>query len=249
MSMRWLGSCRAGGIAALAAGFLAATAPAASAQSNVNEDPWEGFNRPVFWFNDQVDVYFLEPVARGYDWVMPEFLQDCISNFFENIRVPINTTNALLQGKPREAGVAVGRFLFNTTVGFAGFFDPAQSELGLEPVNEDFGQTLGRWGIGSGPFLVLPLIGPSTPRDAVGLGVDGALALYQWFVPAVATLATRGTQIVNGRASVLEQVEASRASALDYYVFVRNAYLQYRQNLIEDQGTRTDEDLYQLDVD
>jgi phospholipid-binding lipoprotein MlaA len=217
-------------------------------------DPWEAFNRPVFAFNEVLDRWLLEPVATGYDFVVPDFVQGSIDRFFDNIRVPIDTVNALLQGKPRDAGIAVGRFVVNSTVGFAGFFDPAREELGLEPVREDFGQTLGVWGLGSGPFLVLPVLGPTTPRDAVGLGVDSALAVYPWFVPAAALYSSRGTALVNGRSLLLDQVADSRKSALDYYVFVRNAYLQYRTALVEDRKTtekqRTegseDDDLYRI---
>jgi len=236
--------------AGLALGLALPVTAAAQGQAALDDDPWEPYNRRMFWFNDKVDVWVLEPVATGYDWVMPDFLQDSISNFFQNVAAPVEAVNALLQGKPDRAGVATGRFLFNSVVGIAGFFDPALTELDLEPVNEDFGQTLAVWGVGSGPYFVLPFLGASTPRDAVGLGVDNAMAVYQWFIPTVPWLATRGTQVVNGRAQVLEAVRDSKAAAFDYYVFVRNAYLQYRQKLIADQEADTrDADIYQLDVD
>ncbi len=233
---------------AWSAGEAGAQTPAGS-----ENDPWEAFNRPVFAFNEGVDRFLLEPVARGYDFVVPGPVQTWIDNFFDNIRVPIDTVNSLLQGKPRDAGVAVGRFLVNSTIGFAGFFDPARSELGLEPVREDFGQTLGVWGVGNGPFLVIPLLGPSTPRDAVGMGVDSAAAVYPWFAPFAATASSRGVALVNSRSILLPQIEDSRKSSLDYYAFVRNAYLQYRQALVEDRkvgdGTKqgaTDDDMYEI---
>jgi phospholipid-binding lipoprotein MlaA len=228
---------------------LCGTARAQDAQTAVDDDPWESFNRKMFWFNDQIDTYFLAPVATGWDWVTPDPVQVWVGNFFDNLNFPIVTVNALLQGKPKDAGIGLARFLFNTTVGFAGFFDPASSELGLGKIREDFGQTLAVWGLGSGPFLVLPFLGPTTPRDAVGTGVDGAMAVYPWIIPAVYTYGSRAVDLVNTRSRLLEQIEASRKSSFDYYVFVRNAYLQYRRNLINDQeGPRAGmyEDLYDV---
>ncbi len=219
----------------LAAVGLAASAQAQGAPPDaVEADPWESFNRPVFWFNEQVDDYVVGPVAQGWKWVTPEILRTSLENFFDNLNVPIVTVNSLLQGKPKDAGVGLARFLFNSTVGFAGFFDPAASELGLQKVREDFGQTLGVWGVGSGPYLVLPLLGPSSPRDAVGLGVDGSLAVYPWFIPWFYTFGSRGVDVVNTRAALDQQIEDSKRSSLDYYVFVRNAFLQYRRALVED---------------
>jgi len=232
----------------LAVGF-AFSAAAEGSGAATEHDPWEPFNRGVFWFNDQLDVYLVEPVAKGWEWATPKDVRSWLDNFFDNLHAPIDSVNSLLQGKPGDAGIALGRFLFNSTVGFAGFFDPATSELGLEEVREDFGQTLAVWGLGSGPFLVLPLLGPSSPRDAVGLGVDAALAVYTWYIPLSATLSSRGTYVVNSRARLLQQIEDSRKSSFDYYVFVRNAYLQYRRNLIQDKQAGENgfyDDLYQV---
>ena len=224
---------------------LAAPALAQNAQQSTDTDPWEGFNRKIFWFNDQVDNYVLEPVAKGWDWVAPDPVQTWIGNFFDNLNVPIVTVNSLLQGKPLDAGKGLARFLVNSTVGFAGFFDPAGKELGLHKVREDFGQTLAVWGVGSGPYLVIPFLGPSTPRDVVGTGVDGALAIYPWFVPFVYTYSTRALDLVNSRAQLIDQIDASKKSAFDYYVFVRNAYLQYRQALIDDKEAGAKGGLYE----
>jgi len=232
----------------LAVGF-AFSAAAEGSGAAAEHDPWEPFNRGMFWFNDQLDVYLLEPEAKGWEWATPKDVRTWLDNFFDNLHAPIDTVNSLLQGKPGDAGIAMGRFLFNSTVGFAGFFDPATSELGLEEVREDFGQTLAVWGLGSGPFLVLPLLGPSSPRDAVGLGVDAALAVYTWYIPLSATLSSRGTYVVNSRARLLQQIEDSKKSSFDYYVFVRNAYLQYRRNLIQDKQAGENgfyDDLYQV---
>jgi len=233
----------------LALAGMASSAGAEEAQQAVDSDPFEGFNRKIFWFNETVDEYLLEPVAKGWDWATPELVRDSLERFFENLKVPVVTVNSLLQGKPTDAGVGLARFLFNSTVGFAGFFDPAQSELGLKPVREDFGQTLGVWGIENAPYLVLPLLGPSTPRDAIGSGIDGFMAVYPYFVPAVYLYGAQGLDVVNSRARLLVPIADSRKAALDYYVFVRNAYLQYRRALVNDQelpAGGADEDLYQI---
>lgn len=238
---------------ALALGLLVAgiagSAAAKDGQQAMDADPLEGFNRKMFWFNETLDTYLLAPVAHGWDWAVPRPVQGWIGNFFDNLSVPVVTANSLLQGKPAEAGVGLARFLFNSTVGFAGFFDPATSELGLKKVREDFGQTLAVWGVGSGPYLVLPFLGPLTPREAVGGGVDGALSVYPWFVPGVYLYGQTGVRVVNTRSRLDEQIEASKKSALDYYVFVRNAYLQYRRALVEDQENPRGgvyEDLYDV---
>jgi phospholipid-binding lipoprotein MlaA len=235
----------------LATSALAGAARAEAAPASSDEDPWEPVNRRIFWFNEQLDNYLLEPVARGWDWVMPEFVQGSLDHFFNNVHAPIATVNALLQGKPRDAGVEMGRFIVNSTVGFAGFFDPARSELGLKDVREDFGQTLAVWGLDSGPYLVLPILGPSSPRDTLGMGVDAAMAAYTWFIPWFATVSARGVDVVNTRARLLQQIEDSRKSSFDYYVFVRNAFLQYRRALIDDKEGGPKGGLYEnlYDVD
>jgi phospholipid-binding lipoprotein MlaA len=205
-------------------------------------------NRKVFWFNDEVDVHALEPVASGWAKVTPLRVRTSVGNFFDNLRVPDVAVNDLLQGKPRAAGSDVGRFAVNTTVGVLGFFDPA-SGWGLEKHLEDFGQTLGRWGVPPGPYLMLPLLGPSNPRDAAGLIVDYALSVVPFFVDQLILLGARVVEAVDQRSLVLKEVEEAKRSALDYYTFVRNAYIQRRQDLIEDRaetGTVPTEELYQL---
>jgi phospholipid-binding lipoprotein MlaA len=209
-------------------------------------DPLEPFNRKVFWFNDHVDTYVLEPVAKGWNYVLPRRVQTSISNFFWNLHFPIDMVNAALQGKFKDAGSDVGRFLINTTVGVAGFFDPATS-LGLEQRWEDFGQTLGWWGICPGPYLVLPILGPSNIRDAGGLAVDTATSITPFFVDSYILLGARTVELVNVRARYLEEIRRSKESALDYYTFIRNAYLQRRAALIRDEeapAPAAQEDLY-----
>jgi phospholipid-binding lipoprotein MlaA len=196
-------------------------------------DPWEGFNRGIFWFNEKADVYFLRPVSVGWDFVMPDMIQTAIRNVFANVRFPIIFLNDLLQAKPIQAGEDLGRFLLNTTVGVGGIWDPAK-EVGLVGNNEDFGQTLGYWGVPPGPYLVLPLLGPSNPRDTVGLVADSAVQPYPYFIAWYISAAITATNMVNTRARYIEEIDENRETALDYYSFQRNAYVSYRENLVRD---------------
>lgn len=219
--------------------------PAAEATSG-DGDPIEGFNRGVFWFNDQVDIYVLEPTARGWHWLLPDPVERSVSNFFQNVRFPVFFANDVLQGKLQDAGVDVGRFAINTTVGVLGLFDPATG-WGLEANIEDFGQTLGWWGMGPGPYVVLPLLGPSNPRDVIGIIVDIPLAVYPIFAPTYVTISPRVVEVVNTRAQFLDEVEQAKSASLDYYVFVKDAYAQRRKAEIDDQAVPTgadQDDLY-----
>ncbi|MGH7859552.1 MAG: MlaA family lipoprotein [Candidatus Binatia bacterium] len=209
-------------------------------------DPWEPMNRKIFWFNEQVDHYVLEPAAIGWDWVLPDPVERSISHFFDNVRFPIVAGNDLLQGKPRAAATETGRFLVNTTVGVAGFFDPATS-LGLERHPEDFGQTLGWWGAPPGPYLVLPLLGPTNVRDTAGLLGDYPLSVAPFFVNQYILLGARVADTVNTRARFLEEVRDARDAALDFYVFSRHAYTKSRAAKVNDATQMTTEqqdDLY-----
>jgi len=138
-------------------------------------DPWEGFNRRMYRFNFYFDKYFFLPVVNGYEFITPTFLQDRISSFYNNIGEVKNLTNSLFQLKGKESAKTLGRFLTNSTVGLGGLFDPA-TKFGLERHDEDFGKTLGYWGVGSGPYLVLPIFGPSSLRDGGGLAVDTGIS-------------------------------------------------------------------------
>jgi phospholipid-binding lipoprotein MlaA len=198
------------------------------------QDPWQGFNRKIFWFNDKVDVYVLEPVATGWDKVLPDPVQHSISHFFENLRFPVILINDLLQLKPGASGIDVVRFGVNTSIGVLGFMDPATS-FGLEKHDEDFGQTLGKWGVPPGPYLVLPIFGPSNVRDTVGRGADYALAVTPWFVDQIYLIPAQVIDTVNTRSLFLDEMRNARESSLDFYVFVRNAYAQRRVALIADQ--------------
>jgi len=205
----------------------------------------------MFWFNDHVDTYVLAPVATGWSKVAPTRVRTSVSNFFTNLRFPIVTANDLLQWKPKAAGVDVARFGVNTTVGVLGFFDPA-SGWGLERHDEDFGQTLAVWGVPTGPYLVIPLLGPSDIRDAGGLCVDTALSVTPWFVDSWILVAASVTDAVNTRSLLLNEVREAKRSSFDYYSFVRNAYLQRRRALVTDTatpGVEQQEELYYIPGD
>lgn len=196
-------------------------------------DPWERMNRGTFWFNERLDNYLLEPVAKGWDWTLPETAQTGVRNFFTNLSFPIVFVNDLLQLKPLDAGEDLARFLVNTTVGVVGFVDVA-SRIDVPKNDEDFGQTLGFYGVPAGPYLVLPLLGPSSGRDAPSLAVDGLTQPLNYVLPLAVNVGLRATDAVNRRAYALEEIEQSRRDALDYYVFVRDAYLSNREHRVAD---------------
>lgn len=194
------------------------------------DDPWETFNRPMFRFNDTLDTYALKPLAQGYQKVTPQFLEDGVHNVFGNIGDVGNLANNLLQGKVHDAGVDTGRLIFNTTFGLLGFFDVA-TEMGLQRSDEDFGQTLGAWGLGSGPYLVIPFLGPSSLRDAPAKIPDSYLGMYPYIDHVPTRNVTRGVNVVDTRASLLS---AEKMVSGDKYIFIRNAYLQNREFRVQD---------------
>lgn len=209
-----------------------ATVPADS--GNDSRDPIESFNRQVFEFNEVVDRAVLKPVAQAYEYVLPEPVRDCIGNVFSNFREPSNAVNNLLQGKPIDAVSDTCRFVVNSTVGLLGCFDPAR-QMGLEKHNEDFGQTLGRWGIGSGPYLVVPILGPSTVRDAIGIyGAEPYLDINFYIDNVRVRNWILGTRVVNQRAELLQTDDLISGAALDKYRFIRDGYLQRRRSLVYD---------------
>lgn len=225
-------SLLAGMLALSMATSVAAVEDDYDAEELYNPDPWEPVNRAVFRFNDTLDTYALRPVARGYDKVMPQFLNDGVTNVFNNLGEPKNLVNNLLQGKMRDAGIDTARFLLNTTIGVVGVFDVA-TRMGLQRNDEDFGQTLGAWGVDSGPFVMLPFFGPSTVRDAGGRAADG-LAGYSYrsqmdHVPSRNT--ATGVDVVDTRAGLLSQERLIRG---DKYRFIRNAWLQNREFKVRD---------------
>jgi phospholipid-binding lipoprotein MlaA len=217
------------------------------AGSSVREwDPWEGFNRKMFWFNEKLDIYVLEPVGKGWNWMLPDPVQRAIRRSLLNFREPWVMTNDVLQGKIVEGGTDLARFLTNTTIGVAGIFDVA-GRWGLERNDEDFGQTLGVWGLGPGPYLVMPLLGPLNIRDGVGYGVDAAGRVWPFFAPFLVSAGVTTLDTVNSRSLILDEVDEARQASLDFYVGVRNAYGQRRRQQIADSrevDTYDPEDLY-----
>ncbi|MBD9481566.1 VacJ family lipoprotein [Pseudomonas sp. PDM14] len=193
-------------------------------------DPWESFNRPVFRFNDTIDTYALKPLAQGYQTVTPQFLEDGVHNVFRNVGDVGNLANNLLQGKVHDAGVDTGRLIFNTTFGLFGFFDVA-TDMGLQRSDEDFGQTLGAWGLGSGPYLVLPLLGPSSLRDAPAKIPDSYLGPYPYIDHVPTRNVIRGVNVIDARANLLS---AEKMVSGDKYIFIRNAYLENREFRVKD---------------
>lgn len=211
-------------------------------------DPLENFNRSIFGFNEELDIWVLKPVAQGWDFVSPRPVQHAIENFYDNLLFPIRFVNLLLQGNLDPAALTLSRFCVNTTLGIGGLFDVA-SALDLERHQADFGQTLGIWGVPPGPYLILPLWGPSNPRDAAGLLVDGYLGVATFFVDWPILLGSVVAENLNRRALLLEDVENLKEASFDLYVAARDAYGQLRTERIlgaEAAAARQD-DLYYFD--
>ncbi|MFI8479192.1 VacJ family lipoprotein [Pseudomonas sp. NPDC078700] len=208
----------------------------AAVQAAEEEDPWIGYNRVMFNINDTVDTYTLKPLAKGYQAITPQFLEDGVHNFFNNIGEVGNLTNNLLQGKVYDAGIDTSRFIFNTTIGLLGFVDVA-TRMGLSRNDEDVGQTLAVWGVPSGPYVVLPLFGPSTVRDAAARVPDGLLATGLFIDHVPTRNVVYGVNLVDTRASLFP---AERLIVGDRYTFVRNAYLQNREFKINDGAVEDD---------
>ncbi|MCF3195726.1 MULTISPECIES: MlaA family lipoprotein [Pseudomonas] len=201
-----------------------------AANAATEDDPWEGFNRVVFKFNDTLDTYALKPIAQGYQFITPQFLEDGIHNMYRNVGDVRNLANNVLQVKPHAAGVDTARLLMNTIVGVGGFFDVG-TKMGLQRNDEDFGQTLGYWGLSSGPYLVLPLLGPSTVRDALGIYPDSYAEPYRYMHDVSARNTVAGMKIIDARANLLS---AEKLITGDKYIFIRNAYLQSREFKVKD---------------
>jgi phospholipid-binding lipoprotein MlaA len=195
-------------------------------------DPFEKFNRVSYKVTDAVDRAVLKPTAKGYKAVAPQFVETGVSNFFSNLNQPTVIVNDLLQAKFTPALSDTGRFLLNTTLGVGGLFDPA-SGVGLDRNDEDFGQTLGKWGMPSGPYLWIPFLGPSTIRDAFGTGVDAFTDPMNYVERDVIRFSLTGLNVIDARARRLDLEETLR-STYDPYGFIRNAYLQQREYAVKD---------------
>lgn len=207
-------------------------------------DPLEPFNRGMFQFNEDLDKAFVEPLAKGYNAIMPGPLNQGVTNFFDNLRDVDSAVNNLLQFKIGRAFSDLGRVAVNTTVGILGFVDVA-SNLNLPSYKEDFGQTLGVWGVETGPYLVLPFFGPSSGRDGVGVVVD-------WFIDPLYFIdddglkwGLRGLRLVDTRADLLNASRVFSQAALDPYSFIRDAYLQRRRSQVFDGNPPEEEPVFE----
>jgi len=228
--MFWISCCRPAGL--LLTLLLAGCAT--TSEYVEPSDPWEGFNRAVYGFNDGLDRAIVKPLAKGYQVIMPAPLDRGVTNFFSNLSEVNSILNNLLQLKLQRAGTNVGRLAINSTVGLLGFIDVA-SKIDVPRHREDFGQTFGVWGIPSGPYLVLPFLGPSSGRDAVGLVLDWQMAPINWATDSSAIrFGLLGLWFIDRRADLLGASRILEQAALDPYAFTREAYLQKRLNDVYD---------------
>lgn len=216
--------------AALAGGLFVGTS---TAQAQPAQDPLEGWNRAVFRFNDGLDAAVLKPVAKGYKAVVPELVRQGVGNVFGNFGDGWSAINQWLQGKPTEAAQMTIRVATNTLFGIGGLFDVA-SELGIERLPEDFGQTLGRWGLPPGPYIVWPLLGPSSLRDSAGLPLDLAWSPSTLVHDDPARIGLSSLRLIDVRARLLGASQLLEEIALDKYVFVRDGYLARRRSQVYD---------------
>jgi phospholipid-binding lipoprotein MlaA len=197
-------------------------------------DPIEGFNRSMYGFNTFMDDNLFNPLGRAYRAILPDFIDRGISNMFSNVGDVAVIANDILQGKIGQAVSDIARVVFNTTIGIGGFFD-VSSHIGLPKHDEDLGQTLGRWGVGPGPYLVAPFFGPTTLRDAAGFGVQSTFLHPVGYVNNDAYRAgLMSLNYVDYKADLLSAGEILEEAALDEYDFVKNAYLERRENQVHD---------------
>ncbi|WP_020655424.1 MlaA family lipoprotein [Massilia niastensis] len=216
----------------LAACAILALSGCASTANNP-QDPFEGYNRAVFTFNDAVDRTVLKPTATAYKKTLPDFAQTGVNNFFGNLSDAWSAVNNLLQGKGQAGMGDVTRVALNSTFGIFGLLDIA-SEAGIPKHNEDFGQTLGVWGVSSGPYLMLPLLGPSTVRDTAALPADFAGDPWKYKEPTNWRNIGAAVRVVDKRATLLDASNLLEDAALDRYEFIRDGYMQRRQSQVYD---------------
>jgi phospholipid-binding lipoprotein MlaA len=200
-------------------------------------DPLEPFNRAVFQFNDKLYFWFLKPAARGYNYVFPEDFRICVRNFFVNLLFPVRFVNSILQGNFRGAGIELSRFITNSTLGLGGLFDPSSRGLNLPMQDEDLGQTLGVYRMGHGVYITMPVLGPYTVRSLLGWVGDGFLDPVTWYVnPMLLSWGVKGYKKFNEVSLTLGDYEALKEAAIDPYVAIRNAYVQYRNTKVKERG-------------
>jgi phospholipid-binding lipoprotein MlaA len=220
--------------------LLTACASQNTARQRNPQDPFERVNRPIYTFNDTLDRAIVKPAARGYRFIAPDFVETGVSNFFDNLYYPTVIVNDMLQGKVKNTFKDTGRFLVNTTVGVGGLFDPA-TRFGLQENDEDFGQTLGKWGLSSGPYLMLPFLGPSTVRDGFGLLVDQGTQVTTYLDDDGLRYGLTALGLLDTRARLLS-AEAALGDSFDRYAVLRSVYLQRRQYQVYD-GNPPEEDI------
>ncbi len=195
-------------------------------------DPIEPVNRAIFVFNDRLYFWLLKPVARGYAFLVPEPVRIGVRNALTNVVMPVRLVNSLLQGKMRGVGRELARFTINTTIGMGGLFDTAKNDWGIAASEEDTGQTLGTYGLGHGAYLVLPFFGPSSLRDAAGLGGDGFLNPLWYLVDFRTGVAIRAGNAVNDTSLRIGEYEDIKAAAVDPYLAIRDGYVQHREGQV-----------------
>jgi len=208
----------------------------AVADYNETNDPLEPTNRAVYAFDDALDTVIMKPAAQAYRFLLPQPVRNGVHNVLNNLATPVELGNDILEAKPRRAGDTTMRFLINTTVGVVGIFDVAK-QWGYPDHENDFGVTLALWGLPEGPFLYLPVFGPSDPRDAVGLGVDAAMDPFTWVGQGAIVMGLdwtrRGFSALDARERHLDDIESTKKTALDPYATFRSLYRQHRQTVIE----------------
>jgi phospholipid-binding lipoprotein MlaA len=238
----------------LALGVGISLSGCASTTAQNPADPFEKFNRSMFTFNDKVDQYALKPTATVYKRVLPSFVQTGVYNFFSNLADVWTAANNLMQGRVEDGVSDVMRFAINSTFGLGGLIDVG-SDAGLPKHRQDFGATLGVWGVHSGPYVVLPLLGPSTVRDTAALPLDWKGDLWRYVDPVNVRNIGIGVRVVDMRAGVLDASNLIEDAALDRYEFIRDAYLQRRASKISSSRERGPDSVYRplpdedLDVD
>ncbi|MGR8930613.1 MAG: MlaA family lipoprotein [Gammaproteobacteria bacterium] len=236
-----------------AVGLMAFLNGCATVATPNRDDPWESWNRSMQSFNDSLDDYVMKPVAKGYKWITPDFVDRGVTNFFSNIDDIGVCANDLMQGKFLQSSQDGARFLVNTTVGVGGFVDVGDM-IGLQKHNEDFDQTLGVWGVPTGPYLVLPFFGPSSPRGVVGLVGDAAMNPFTYagfylnpeWIGAAVSIGAGAVKVIDARADLLGMEKVASEAALDRYQFFRDAYLSNRNYLVND-GNVPEEDVLKFE--
>ena len=215
----------------------------AVAEWEETNDPLEPMNRAIFDFNMAVDEILLQPLARGYRFIFPQYVRNRIHDVLQNAGEPINFFNAVLQADSDRAATALGRLMLNSTFGLAGLYDLAESEFDIAPVNEDFGQTLAVWGVEEGPYLMLPVFGPSNLRDGSGRGADAVMNPLTWYFSNTDRewigYTMLGVEGIDTRERNLETLDEIERTSLDFYAAIRSLYRQRRADLIAN-GVVTD---------